>query len=322
MKAAVYYEAGAPDVFRYEDVPDPACPPDGVLSEVEAVSIEGGDVLNRAGGALAAKPHIVGYQCAGLIREVGSEVRERSPGQRVVSVHLNGSHAEQRAVPVANTWVIPDGVDLELAACVPIAVGTADDCLFEFGHLQEGEVALVHAGAGGVGMAAIQLAKRAGARVLATASSDEKLERLKDFGLDHGINYRERDFVAAVREITGGRGADVILDSIGGKTLEGSIEAGAYRARNSYVGSAGRDDYRPNLDLLRPMNKSLTGVFFGAELALHHDRVHPMVQQHIEDVGSGKLRIAVDRRFPLAEAAEAHRYLESRQAFGRVLLIP
>jgi NADPH2:quinone reductase len=322
MKAAVYYETGPPDVFRYEEVPDPACPPDGVVIEVQAVSIEGGDVLHRAGGELAGRPHIVGYQCAGVVGEVGPQVSDRQVGQRAVAIMFFGSHAERVAVPAAATWLIPDDVDLELAACVPIAVGTADDCLFEFGRLQAGETALVQAGAGGVGMAAIQLAKRAGARVLATASSDERLARLKEFGLDHGINYRDTDFVAAVREITGGRGADVVLDSVGGKTLEGSIEAAAYRGRISYVGSAGRDDYRPNVDLLRPTNKSLTGVFFGAELALHRDRVHPMVARHIADLASGALRIVVDRRYPLAEAAEAHRYIESRQAFGRVVLVP
>ena len=322
MKAAVYYETGPPDVFRYEEVPDSVCPPDGVVIEVQAISIEGGDVLHRAGGDMAGRPHIVGYQCAGVVREVGPQGGDRQVGQRVVAIMFFGSHAERVAVPVAATWVVPDEVDLELAACVPIAVGTADDCLFEFGRLQAGETALVQAGAGGVGMAAIQLAKRAGATVLATASSDERLARLKEFGLDHGINYRETDFVAAVREITGGRGADVVLDSVGGKTLEGSIEAAAYRGRISYVGSAGRDDYRPNLDLLRPTNKSLTGVFFGAELALHRDRVHPMVARHIADLATGALRIVIDRRYPLAEAADAHRYIESRQAFGRVVLVP
>jgi NADPH2:quinone reductase len=322
VKAAVYYETGGPEVFRYEEVPDPTCPPDGVLVDVEAVSIEGGDTLHRAGGDLATRPHIVGYQCAGTVREVGPRVEDRAPGQRVVGVMFFGSHAERAAMPAAATWPIPDDVDLELAACVPIAVGTADDCLFEFGRLQPGETALIHAGAGGVGMAAIQLAKRAGATVLATASSDERLARLKEFGLDHGINYRTGDFVAAVREITGGRGADVIVDSVGGRTLEGSFEAAAYRGRISYVGSAGRDDHRPNVDLLRPANKSLTGVFFGAELALHRDRVHPMVARHIADLATGALRIAIDRRYPLSEAAEAHRYIESRQAFGRVLLVP
>jgi NADPH2:quinone reductase len=322
MKAAVYYETGPPDVFRYEDVPDPTCAPDGVVIEMEAVSIEGGDVLHRGGGDLAGTPHIVGYQMGGTIREVGSAVTDRSVGQKVVAIMFNGSHAERAAVQAAATWLVPEDVDLKRAACVPIAVGTADDCLFEFGRLQSGETALIQAGAGGVGMAAIQLAKRAGATVLATASSNERLERLKDFGLDHGINYKETDFVAAVKELTGGRGPDVIVDSVGGKTLEGSFEAAAYRGRISYVGSAGRDDHRPNVDLLRPMNKSLTGIFFGAELALHRDRVQPMVARHIADVGKGALHIEVDREYPLAEAAQAHRYIESRQAFGRVILVP
>ena len=322
MKAAVYYETGGPDVFRYQDIPDPTCAPDGVVIEVRAISIEGGDTLHRAGGEMAAQPHIVGYQCAGVIREVGSAVTDRVPGQAVVAVMMHGSHAELVAVPAAMTWVLPDQLDLKLGACVPIPVGTADDCLFEFGRLQAGETALIHAGAGGVGMAAIQLAKRAGATVLATASSDWKLERLKALGLDHGINYRQTDFVAAVRELTSGRGADVIVDSLGGRTLEESFEAAAYRGRIINVGSAGRDAYRPNADLLRPGNKSLTGVFFGAELVLHAERVHPMVAAHIEDVARGALQIVIDREYPLAEAAAAHAFVESRETFGRVLLIP
>jgi len=322
MKAAVYYETGGPDVFRYEDVPDPACGPGLVLVEVQAISIEGGDTLHRAGGEMARRPHIVGYQCAGVIREVGENVRDRKPGQRVVAVMMNGSHAELIAVPAATTWVLPDGLDLKLGACVPIAVGTADDCLFEFGQLKAGETVLVHAGGGGVGMAAIQLAKRAGATVLSTASRDEKLERLKAFGLDHGINYRARDFVVAVREITNGHGADLIVDPVGGRTLQGSIDAAAYRGRIVNVGSAGRDGIQPDVYSLRPGNKSLTGVFFGAELMLHHARVHAMVARHLQDVASGTLRIVVDREYPLSEAAAAHAYVESRQALGRVLLIP
>src|SRR5262249_21063451 len=183
----------------------------------------------------------------------------------------------------AMTWVLPDGLDLRLGACVPIAFGTADDCLFEFGRLRAGESVLIHAGASGVGIAAIQLAKRAGATVLATASSDAKLARLGEYGLDHGINYRTSDFVGAVQALTG-RGADLIVDSVGGRTLEGSIAAAAYRGRISYVGSAGRDAFVPSPDALRPGNKSLTGIFLGAELVLNHARVHPMIQRHLEDV--------------------------------------
>ncbi len=322
MKAAVYYETGPPDVFRYEEVPDPECEPIGVVVDVQVVSIEGGDTLNRLGGAMAGSPHIVGYQCAGVISQVGSGVVDREVSQRVVCTGLHGSHAEKRAVPAAMTWVVPDELDLPRAACVPIAVGTADDCLFEFGGLERGESVLVQAGAGALGMAAIQLASQAGARVIATASSDEKLARLAEFGLDHGINYTATDFVAVARELTEGRGPDLVVDSVGGRTLQGSIECAAYRGRIISVGGAGREGFTPDVALLRPENKTLTGVFFGAELFYNAGRVHPMVQRHLESVTTGRLHIEIDRTYPLAEAAAAHAYVESRAAVGRVLLIP
>jgi NADPH2:quinone reductase len=322
MKAAVYYETGRPEVFRYEDVPDPTCAPHGVVIEVKAISVEGGDVLHRAGGEMPTRPHIVGYQCAGVIREVGPEVTDRKVGQRVVAAMPFGSHAELVSLVALATWIVPDDLDLERAACVPIAVATADDCLFEFGHLRAGETVLIHAGAGGVGMAAIQLAKRAGATVLSTASEDWKLDRLKPLGLDHGINYRTTDFVAATRELTDGRGANLVVDSVGGRTLEGSFEAAAYRGRIITVGSAGRDTHSPDLHLLVPGNKSLTGVFLGAEMMLNPARLQPMVARHLEDVARGRLEIIIDRTYPLADAAGAHAFIESRQAFGRVVLIP
>lgn len=322
MKAAVYDRTGPPEVFRLAEVPDPRCAPDGVVIDVRAISIEGGDVLHRAGGAMAASPHIVGYQCAGVVREVGPAVEGRAVGDRVVAVMPHGSHAERVAVPAGATWVLPEGLDLERGACVPIAVGTADDCLFEFGRLEAGETVLVQAGAGGVGMAAIQLAKRAGATVLATASSPEKLERLRAFGLDHGIDYTRQDFVAETRRLSGGRGADLVVDSVGGRTLQGSFDAAGYRGRIVTVGSAGREADRVDVSVLRGGNKSLTGVFFGAELMLRTARVWPMVQGHLEALAKDELQIVIDRSWPLAEAAAAHAYIESRKAFGRVLLIP
>ena len=127
MKAAVYYETGPPSVCLYEDVPDPVCGAGDVLVDVEAISIEGGDTLNRAGGEMATSPHVVGYQCAGTIAEVGADVHDRRPGQRVVCTMLWGSHAERVATPSIVTWVVPDGLDIVEAACVPVAWGTADD---------------------------------------------------------------------------------------------------------------------------------------------------------------------------------------------------
>jgi NADPH:quinone reductase len=322
MKAAVYYETGAPDVFRYEDVPDPVAGPGDILIDVEAVSIEGGDTLNRLGGDIARAPHIVGYQCAGVVAGVGADVRRFAVGERAVTVGLDGSHAERRAVPEAFAWKIPAGVRTEDAACVPVPFGTADDCLFEFGRLQPGETALIHAGAGGVGIAAIQMAKRAGARVLATASSDERLERLEDLGLDEGINYATHDFVAEARRLTDGRGVDVIVDSVGGRTLQGSVRSLAYRGRCVTVGDAGRAPAE-HLDIstMRLNNQTLSGYFLGAEL-LTGSRAHTMIAGHLEAIARGELKVVIDRVFPLSDAAGAHAYIESRQAFGRVLLVP
>ncbi len=323
MKAAVYNETGAPDVFRYEDRPDPACQSGAVAIDVKAISIEGGDVLNRAGGPMASRPHIVGYQCAGIVREVGDNVADRAVGQSVVVVMPFGSHASVVAVGAAQTWPVPEGMDLQAAACVPIAFGTADDCLFAFGRLKAGETVLIQAGAGGVGLAAIQFAKRAGATVLATASSDDRLERLKEFGLDHGINYKDADFVARARELSGGRGVDLVVDSVGGKVLEGSVECLAYGGRVVSVGNAGREEQRPvNVDKLSQANRSLTGLAFSGSLMLEPQRTRPMIERHLRDIAAGSLRVVIDRTYPLSEAAAAHAYIESRQAFGRVVLVP
>jgi NADPH:quinone reductase len=320
MKAAVYYQNGSPDVFKYEDVPDPICHPKGVVIRVEAVSIEGGDTLNRWRGALVGKPHVVGYQAAGEIVEVGSEVANLRIGQRVTTVYNFGSHAAMRAVPARNAWPVPAGFDIKLAAAIPVPFGTAHDCLFEFGRLKAGETVLVQAGASGVGVAAIQLAKRAGATVLATASSDERLERLRPLGLDHAINYRSDEVVKSVMKITGNKGVDLVVDPVGGQTLQSSILALAYRGRVSMVGAAGREAMTVDVSPLMAGNRSLTGVFLGGEITT--DRAHNMIQRLVEEAARGEFKVVIDRTFPLAEAAAAHAYIESRQAVGRVLLIP
>jgi NADPH2:quinone reductase len=309
-------------VLRYDDVPDPELQPAGVLVEVGAIGIQGGDVLHRQGGEIPSAPHIVGYQAAGVIREVGAEVTDLSPGQPVVTVMFAGSHAELVSVPAVSVWVLPDGLSIEQAAGVPIEFATAHDCLHEFGHLQAGESVLVQAGAGGVGLAAVQLAKAAGATVLATASTDERAERLRDHGVDHPINYVANDLVAEVRAATGGQGVDLVVDPVGGRVLEASIAALAYRGRISSVGSAGRDERPADVRPLAEKNASITGVFLGAELVLDAARVRPLVADLLGQVARGELQVVIDRTYPLADAAEAHRYIESRQAFGRVLLVP
>jgi NADPH2:quinone reductase len=322
MKAAVIYENGGPDVLRYEDVPDPGCPDGHVVVDVEAISIEGGDLLHRAGAELPSVPHVVGYLAAGTISDVGAGVEDRAVGDRVVTLNAAGSHASKRAVPALSTWPIPDGLDAARAACIPVAYGTAQECLFTAGNLQAGQTALIHAGAGGVGMAAIQLAKQAGATVISTASRDDKLERLKELGLDHGINYASESFVERTRELTDGHGADVVLDSIGGQNLVDSIGALAYRGTLVSVGVAGRAGSNVEARDLWAQNNALRGVFLGGALMTEYPRVHAMIADLFGRVADGGLRVEIDRTFPLAEAAAAHAYIESRQAFGRVVMTP
>jgi len=179
---------------------------------------------------------------------------------------------------------------------------------------------LIQAGAGGVGIAAIQLADRAGATVIATASSPERLERLTALGMDIGVDYSQDGWVGTVRAHTDGRGVDLVVDSVGGSILAGSLACLAYRGRCITVGNAGRESQLLDISVLGMGNQSITGVFLGAEI--FNERAHTMIGDLIADVAAGRLQVVVDRTFPLADAAAAHAYIESRQAVGRVVLIP
>ena len=316
------HENGGPEVLRYEEVPEPECPDGCVVVDAEAISIEGGDLLARARGDLPTTPHVVGYLSAGTVSEVGAGVDGLAVGDRVVALNAAGSHAARRAVPALTTWKVPAGLDAARAACVPVAFGTAHECLFTAGHLAEGQTVLVHAGAGGVGMAAIQLAKHAGATVITTASSDEKLERLGALGLDHGINYATEDFVERVTALTESRGVNVVVDSIGGQNLVDSVGVLAYRGTLVSVGVAARAGSTIEAQSLWMRNNALRGVYLGGALLSEYARVHPMIGELLERVAAGELRVEIDRSYPLAEAAAAHAYVESRAAFGRVVMTP
>jgi NADPH2:quinone reductase len=322
MKAAVIYATGEPEVLSYEDLPEPKCPDGCVIVDTEAISIEGGDLLARAEGELPQTPHVVGYLSAGTVSEVGAGVTDRAVGDRVVALNAAGSHAARRVVPAAMTWPIPDGLDAARAACVPVAFGTAYECLFTAGGLTEGQSVLIHAGAGGVGMAAIQLAKHAGATVFATASSDDKLRRLTALGLDHGINYATDSFVERVKQLTDSNGVDVVIDSIGGQNLVDSVEVLAYRGTLVSVGVAARAGSAIEARSLWTRNNTLRGVFLGGAILPEYARIHPMIGEMIQRVASGELHVEIDRSFPLADAAAAHEYVESRKAFGRVTITP
>lgn len=321
MKAAVLYESGPPENLRYEEVSDPVCQEDGLVIRTAAVSIEGGDTLSRARlGTPPSVPHIIGYQSAGEIIEVGARVDSFRVGERVVTFDFAGSHAERRAVPAKYAWRVPEGAGEDEASVVPVAFGTAHVALFKEAKLAPGETVLVQAGASGVGLAAIQLAKQAGATVFATASTESKLSRLEPFGVDHPINYVTNDFSQIVMGLTERRGVDVVLDVVGGATLQKSFECLAQRGRVCVTGLAGRDGLSVDLWRVLRRNASLHGVFLGAEI--HTDESRAMMNDLLRRVADGELKAVIDRAYPLAEAAAAHAYIESRQAFGRVILRP
>jgi NADPH2:quinone reductase len=321
MKAAVYDRNGGPDVLRFDDVADPVVRPHGLVVEVRAIGLQGGDLINRSSGTLVTQPHVVGYQASGVVREVGPDVAGFHPGQRVAAVMMHGSHAERASVAARKAWPIPDGLSFEQAASVPIEFGTASDCLFEFGRLSAGETVLVRGGSGGVGIAAVQLAKAAGAWVIATTRGADRLARLTELGAHHAVDETD-DVAAAVARLTEGRGADLVVDPVGGRVLESSIAALAYRGRVSWVGNAAAHTTPPDLWPLMEKNGQVNALFFAMEQSRQPERTYRLIGDLLSRVASGELTAVIDRSFPLADAAAAHRYAEDEPTFGRVVLIP
>lgn len=319
MKAAVIYAPGPPDALQYIDVPDPTFGPGELLMRVDVISIEGGDTLHRTRPLPRAAPHVVGYHAAGVVVGVGTDVRGFSVGDRVSAFGFDGSHAELRAVKPEYAFHVPGGMDLIDAAVVPIAFGTAHACLFDAGKLQAGETVLVQAAGSGLGVAAMQIARQAGAKVIAAASSAARLAKLAHFHPDFTIDTSDGEPVAeAVMRLTGGRGVDVVMDGVGGQMLQQSIRSLAYRGRVAMVGAAGREPMLVDVGPMQRGAQTLTGVFLGAELGT--PRVRAMIEGYLKEVARGGLATLIDRRFTLAEAAQAHAYIESRQAVGRVVM--
>lgn len=322
MKAVVIRENGPADVLSYEDVADPVVGTDDVLIDVEVISIEGGDLLNRTLIPPANTPHIIGYQAGGTVAAVGGNVRNVRIGQRVVGFSFSGSYAEKFCVAAHHVFALPDGLDMRTGVTMPVTFGTADDALFEFGKLKAGETVFIQGGAGGVGLAAIQLAKAAGATVLASARGTARAARLRDYGADHGIAYDALDFADEVLRLTDGKGADLVVDMAGGDAaaITKLIKAIAYRGRLSIVGASSGE--APAVGFWDIIGKNLTvyGILFGAEM--HTPRAHALLNRHLATAAADKLTMPIDREFPLSQAVAAHRYVEGNRPFGRVLLIP
>ncbi|MCT2401726.1 quinone oxidoreductase family protein [Novosphingobium mangrovi (ex Huang et al. 2023)] len=318
MKAIHYSRNGSPEVMEYGDLPDPEVGSDTVLIAVEWISIEGGDLLNRLVTPPPHTPFIPGYQAAGTVSAVGKAVTRFKPGDRVIGFNWNGSHAELFAVPEHYAYPVPDDLDLRLAALIPVAFGTAHDSLFEYGDMKPGDFVLVQGAAGGVGLAAVQFASRAGATVIGTASSRERLERIVPFGLHHGIDYRTEDIAARCKEITQGKGVDLVLDLAGGQGKDALMSAVKPHGRYAVIGAA--TGTLPSFTFFELIRKALhvVGISFGRDM--HTPRVHALLADITRQFTEGHLQMPVAAEFTLANAVEAHRHVAGEHPFGRVLM--
>jgi NADPH2:quinone reductase len=320
MHVLSYSTQGGPEVLQYREVADPRPGPGEVLVRNEAIAIEGGDVMLRELYPPPGPDHVVGYSSAGEIVALGEGVSGFAPGQKVAVFGDSGSHASMRVARADEIWAIPDGLDCESAACVAVAFGTAHEALFEHGRLAAGETVLLQGAAGGVCLAAMQLAKQAGARVIGTGSSHAQLDRLRPYGLDEGIVYQTEDLGARIRELTGGKGVDVALDPVGGAMIDQVVACTAEGGRIVLVGGSSRERSTMEAVQLVLGDRKMSGFMLGK--SFHKPRVHAMVAGLLRRMAQGELVAVIDRRFPLSEVAAAHAYAQGRGRIGRILMIP
>jgi len=323
VKAVRIHEDGGPEVLRYEEVEDPAPASGEVLIALRAASLNRLDIWLRRGLPSVPKPRILGADGAGVVAARGEGVdrfREDdsvlinpglNEGAKIVGEHMDGTHAELIAVPAVNVYPLPDGLSFEEAAAFPLVFETAYRMLVTKARLREGEWVLVWGIGSGVATASFQIAKALGARVVVTSSSDAKLARSRELGADATVNHASADVAAAVREATGGHGADIVVEHVGEATWKTSLQVAAQNGRVTVCGATSGPN--PPANLHRMWWKQLT--IHGSTMGTTAD-----FEGAYELVASGKAKPIVDRVFPLEEAAAAHEYLESGQQLGKVVL--
>lgn len=322
MHAVRIHQFGDEGVLRYEAVPDPQPGPGQVCVAVRAASINRGDLARRNGAypGEVAFPLTLGWEVAGEIDAVGEGVDALRRGQRVLALGPSGGYAERFVTANRAAITIPETLDYDAAASIPVVFLTAWYGLVTTAHVQQGDWVLVHAAASGVGMAGIQIAKHRGARVLATAGSPAKLDFARRLGADATINYSEQDFVEATWQLTDGTGVDIVLESVGGDTFEESLDVLRMNGRLVTVGNTVGKIASVDPSQLIRRNLSLHGLYLGSWMT--SGAAWPALDAIIRLVADGTFSVAIDRRFPLREAASAHHYLGQRQNIGKVVLLP
>jgi NADPH:quinone reductase-like Zn-dependent oxidoreductase len=342
MRAVRFHEYGGPEVLRCEQVADPEPGPADVVIRVRAVGLNHVDIDMRNGTSNLPLelPHTLGFEFGGEIVAVGEEVDSLATGDRVTALYQvacracdaclagrqqfcerlemlgvtrPGGYAELVAVPAAAVLPLPDGMSFDQAASTQTTFGTAWHSLITRGGLQLGETALVSAAGSGVGSAGLQVARHAGARVIVSAGSDEKLDRARALGADVGINYREEDLTARVLEETHGRGVDIVLEHVGGEVFSSSLDALAVGGRVVVCG--GHAGEVVPLDLIKLFRKESSVIGCARATEAEIGRV-------IELVAAGVFEPAISEHFSLEDAADAHRAMEDRRQFGKLIMHP
>jgi NADPH2:quinone reductase len=318
-------EPGGPEKLVVRTTPLPALPPGHVLVRVAAAGVNRGDLLQRRGRypPPPGAPTHPGLEVSGTVAAVGEGVAEFRVGDAVCALLQGGGYAEYCAAPVEQVLPVPAGVDLVEAAALPEALFTVWSNVFDQGRLATGETLLVHGGASGIGVIAIQLARALGHRVASTSGSEEKCRACAALGADPAIDYRREDFVAAVRAATGGRGVDVVLDMVAGEYVQRNLEALAPRGRVVVIATQGGTSATVDMRLVLRNSLVLTGsllrpqsvAFKGAIRAKLRERVWPLIER-------GAIRPVIDGTYTFEQAGAAHARMESGAHIGKILLLP
>ena len=338
MRHVMITKAGGPEVLQVREAPDPIAKAGEIRIRVAYTGLNYADIMARLGIYPDAPPIpcVVGYEVAGTVDQVGPGVTDYKEGDRVVSFSRFGGHSDVVSVPAAWARPLPDAISFETAAAIPVNYATAWIMLVREGNIQPGDLVLVHAAAGGVGQAALQICQSRGARVIGTASAS-KHPRLRELGVEHCIDYTTQDFEKEVKAYTNGRGVDVVLDAVGGNSFRKSYRSLAPLGRlfcfglSSATTGKRRDLFAVAKAMLSmpffhpvPLMDSNRGVF-GTNMG--HlwdvmDRLQPDMAQILAHVHEGTFKPVVDKTFPFDKAGDAHAYIQDRKNFGKVLLHP
>ncbi len=323
MRAVVATEPGGPEVLTLTDLPEPVAGPDEVVLDVAATAVNRADTLQRQGKypPPPGASDVIGLECSGTVSAVGEGVSGWNVGDEACALLAGGGYGEKVAVPAGQLMPVPQGVDLVTAGALPEVACTVWSNVFMVAGLRPGETLLVHGGAGGIGNLAIQLGKALGARVITTAGSEEKLELCRSLGADLAVSYRDQDFVEEVKAATDGHGADVILDNMGAKYLDRNVSALATEGRLVIIGMQGGVKGELNIGKLLAKRGAVIATSLRSRPVEEKSAICAAVVEHVWPlVADGTVRTVVHATVPLAEAARAHRMMESGDHVGKIVL--